>query len=262
MVQVLSEDAETQRKGAVVILAPGGKENLQHEPLFPNFNEKMTMVHSICDCMPLRISAYHVCSTNSPLLHAFLSLTLLIVPKHIRARFRVHKGSPLEWQYGISSFGINAEFLPFTTGGELKMKNHHKWIRLRKAKEEAFRSGKPFLGIECPHVHDIFFRRGTNPHGNMLLREVLELKYDTYRTRTSQEEKTEISWWVVQEIERRNGRFLVEDTHGFWVELTNKDVAREKVSNAFRDLRKINVSRGKTNGTTVRAAAKRMKIEK
>jgi hypothetical protein len=45
---------------------------------------------------------------------------------------------------------MNAEFLAFTTGGELKTKNHHKLIMPRKAKVEAFRSGKPLLGIECP----------------------------------------------------------------------------------------------------------------
>ena len=118
------------------------------------------------------------------------------------------------------------------------------------------KTNTPFHGIECPYVHDIFFRRGTNPHGNMLLREVLELKYDLYRSRKSQEEKTEISWWVVEEIQRRNGRFLVEGPQGFWVELTNKEIAREKVANAFRDLRKT------LSGTNRSMAPKRMKIEK
>jgi hypothetical protein len=54
---------------------------------------------------------------------------------------------------------------------------------------------------------------------------------------------------------------LVEGSHRFWVDLTNKDVAREKVSNAFRDLHSINVSGGKKNGTTVSVAAKSTKIE-
>lgn len=264
MVQVLSEDPETQRKGAVIILSPAGKEGLQN--LLPNFNEKVKMVHDICDCMPLRISAYHVCSANSPVLHVFMRLTLVIVPKHIRARLRVHKGSPLEWQYSVSSFGMNAEFLPFTTGGELKIKNHNKWIKLRKAKEDAFKRGTPFHGIECPKVQDIFFRRGTNPHGNMLLREVLESKYSLYQSRQTQEEKTEISWSVVEEIERRNGRFLIEDSHGFWIELTDKDSAREKIANAFRDLRKVNLSREKMNDAdgsdNASYCTKRMKVER
>jgi hypothetical protein len=87
----------------------------------------------------------------------------------------------------------------------------------------------------------------------------LELKYDTCHTQTTV--VTQISWWVVQEIACRNGRFLVEGSHRFWVDLTNKDVAREKVSNAFRDLHSINVSGGKKNGTTVSVAAKSTKIE-
>ena len=90
----------------------------------------------------------------------------------------------------------------------------------------------------------------------MLLREVLELKYDLYRSRTTQEEKTEISWWVVEEIKRRNGRFLVEGQQGFWEELTDNAIARDKVANAFRDLRKsISLSES-------RNAAKRIKVEK
>lgn len=108
--------------------------------------------------------------------------------------------------------------------------------------EEAGRRSIPFDGIECPGVNDVFFRRGgniANRHGNILLRELLEEKYELYKSRKTQEEKTRISWWVVEEVERRNGRFLIEGPQGWWVELQDRDIVREKVSNAFRDMRKI-----------------------
>ncbi|KAG7346909.1 hypothetical protein IV203_005978 [Nitzschia inconspicua] len=231
---VLAEDIETQRKGAVIIMIP------QDETLEPvALAEKMRSIHSVIDSVPVRISAYHVCVSEPQF---FIRMALSIVPKPIRLRFRVHQGSPLEWQYSLSSFGINAELLPFTSSGKLKIKAHQKWIKLRKAKEDAIKNSIPFDGIECPNVQDVFFRRGgnlTSRHGNLMLRELLESKYALYRSRETQDEKTQISWWVVGEIERRKGRFLVEGPKGFWVELTNKEIAREKVANSFRDLRKI-----------------------
>jgi hypothetical protein len=67
----------------------------------------------------------------------------------------------------------------------------------------------------------------------------LELKYALYKSRQTQEEKTKISWWVVEEVENRNGRFSIEGPQGCWVELKDRDIAREKVSNAFRDMQKL-----------------------
>lgn len=187
---VFAEDLETQQKGAVLVLVPGEKESINTL----NFSEKLGATHSIGNCMPLRVSAYHVCLNSSSIFEAlFMRMALMIVPKNIRSRCRVHKGSPLEWQYSLSSFGINAELLPFTSGGSLKPKPHHKWIKLRKDKEEATKKGIPFDGIECPNVQDVFFRRGGNVtcrYENLIPKEIFESKHALYRSRETQEEKT------------------------------------------------------------------------
>lgn len=256
MFQVLAEDELTQRKGAVLVMAPDNEES-EHDQ---HFDAKARVTNVFSNCMPLRISAYHVCVPTSPFLRVFVRLTLLIVPATIRSRLRVHEGSPLEWQYKLSSFGINAELLPFTSGGTVKKKAHHRWIKLRKAKEAAMKASRPFDFVECPNVEDVFFRRGGNlmsRSGNLMLREVLESMLALYRSRDNQEEKTQISWWVVGEVERRNGRFLIESPDGFWMELKNKDIVREKISNAFRDLRK---SRACDNDYMIRTDSSTLKF--
>jgi hypothetical protein len=69
---------------------------------------------------------------------------------------------------------------------------------------------------------------------------LLSISKDTRRR------KTRISRWVIGEIGRRKGRFRIEGPQGFWVELKNKEVARVKVANAFRDLRKMSLPHHQT----------------
>lgn len=73
--------------------------------------------------------------------------------------------------------------------------------------------------------------------GNVLFRNLLEAKYEEYDEAPSRKEKTEIAWSIVQQLEQSKCRFLKEDSTGYWVEVTS-DIARQKVSVGFRDLRK------------------------
>ena len=79
-------------------------------------------------------------------------------------------------------------------------------------------------------------------------------RYEYYRSRETQEEKTKVAWSIVEEVEQRGGRFLVECKEGFWVQLQDRNAIREKISNAIRDIRKTSFGENviqKTNSRCV-----------
>jgi hypothetical protein len=128
-------------------------------------------------------------------------------------------------------------------------------------KERAVLSGQQFQGIECPSLDDLLFGKGrpimTHP-GNVLLRTLLESKYHEYNNTESKKEKTEIAWAIVRQLQENSCRYLKEDGSGYWVEVT-PDIARQKVSAGFRDLRKTIVPENvrPSNSTSCVAGDKR-----
>jgi hypothetical protein len=151
------------------------------------------------------------------------------------------KGSKIECQHALQSFGLPADQVPINTNsGKLKVKCHQKWIVLRCSKEEARRSGTEFHGIECPEHKDLLFGRGRpimRHPGNALLRNLLQARYQEYDEAPTRTEKTKIAWSIVCQLQQSSCRFLKEDPIGYWVEVSS-EIARQKVSVAFRDLRK------------------------
>jgi hypothetical protein len=73
----------------------------------------------------------------------------------------------------------------------------------------------------------------------------MENKLDSYdNSANTKREKTLIAWSIVYELrDVHQSRFLKEDkTTGWWIEVTN-DIARQKVSIGFRDLRKARLAK-------------------
>ena len=101
-------------------------------------------------------------------------------------------------------------------------------------------ANKTFKGIECPEQWDILFGRGwpkMNHPGNAIFRSTIESRLDEYNMAESKGDKTMIAWSIVCELRDSGARFLREDTSGCWMEVSN-EVARQKVSIGFRDIRK------------------------
>ena len=71
--------------------------------------------------------------------------------------------------------------------------------------------------------------------GNMFYWAMLEEKFDEYQ-QADKTTKTVISEYIMDHISSRGGRFLRKEDHG-WVEIKTLD-ARNKVANAFRDIKK------------------------
>jgi hypothetical protein len=103
--------------------------------------------------------------------------------------------------------------------------------------DEIVEEPPPYVGIS-PAPKDVLFGRGKlikDHPGNVVLHRLEEermLKYEM----ASKWEKTVIASEIMAIIKEEDGRFLkMED--GSWVEV-DSDVAREKVSHAFRSLRR------------------------
>jgi uncharacterized protein (DUF1330 family) len=137
------------------------------------------------------------------------------------------------------TYGISPDYIPITNTGNVKTQNHQKWIAYREEKEYALRERIPFDGIDCPSVNDVLAGKGphiSNHPGNVMFRKIMESQFEEHRDATVIDRKTAITWEVVQEVQRHGARFLVKDK-GWW-RVANQDTAREKVSVAFRDMRK------------------------
>jgi hypothetical protein len=145
-------------------------------------------------------------------------------------------------------YSIPVEYIPITNTGNLKTQNHHKWLTYLEARESASHEGIPFDGIDCPSIRDILAGKGphvSNHPGNVEFRNIMESRFEEHRDATVIDRKTAITWEVVLECQRKGARFLIKDKN-WWV-VADQDTAREKVSVAFRDMRKSFASKEKGN---------------
>jgi hypothetical protein len=267
----VSEDEDTQKKGVVIIL-------FQNDPSTQIFSRaaERGMFHRLCDTMPLRVSAVHICLPNdeSEKCQRLKSNAMDTFGNEARKRLRFHYGSPTKLHCELETFGISAHMIPINSNtGSLKTQNFTKWINMRMTREEqmsraanaaAVASGGRidvataeqhyiFPWIECPTQQDVLLGRGRpimNHKGNVTMRELVGLNLNRFNVTNHKHERTSIIEEVVQAIKSAGGRFLREDhnMNGFWIEVDDR-TARQKVGIYFRDLR------CSTSGASVAAAA-------
>ena len=146
------------------------------------------------------------------------------------------------------AYGISSSFLPITNTGNIKNQNHLKWLGFRQAKENAIEHGIEFNGIDCPSIKDVLTGKGphvsSNP-ANVTYRKIMEKRFLEHRDALSADRKTMISREIVDELRENGSRFLIKEKS--WWEKCDRDTAREKVSVAFRDMRKTFLLTGKKN---------------
>jgi hypothetical protein len=93
--------------------------------------------------------------------------------------------------------------------------------------------------ILCPRREDCLFGKGQpimKHPGNMSMRKLLEERWERYEGAVYRQEKMDIAWEVVFEIQRGHGRFLREEPPYGWFVEVDRDAARQKISIAFRDI--------------------------
>lgn len=258
------DDVETQKKGAVGV-------TMWHNVSIDYFQGRGQCHKRLSDSTPIRLSAVHLClphdntsattdsnaknlrrTANPELLRLLKAMFVVSIGAEFRPHLRVHVGSTVECMYALQSFGILSEQIPInTTTGKIKTKQHLKWLESKLQKEEALKENKPFNKIECPMMKDVLFGRGwpiMKHPGNVMFRNIIDSKLEEYQNEKSKRGKTLIAYAIVCMVKQKEigGRFLKEDSD-WWVEVSN-DMARQKVSIAFRDARKQKMNNSRSNG--------------
>lgn len=170
-------------------------------------------------------------------------------------------GTRTELLYQLMGYGIPIDLLPISQTGNIKKTSLLHWIRLRGMIElqqqqqqmggsivPGFVSGiindstdddpiDALSAIECPNLNDVIFRTGKSymcHPGNVMFRSLIEAKLDEHFSST-RKEKAAIAWWIVEQVEVKNGRFLKWDQRGWWTEFEDRSEIRYKIPTYFRD---------------------------
>jgi len=224
----MSEDEETQKQGCVFLFWPLDLASTVSREL-----------NHILQVAPIRFSSLHFLIYDTPQFRKLAAWQLLVISQESRARTRLHFGSIYECQEAIKEYGIPSNFLPITNTGNIKIQNHLRWLAFRQAKESSIERGIDFNGIECPSVKDVLTGKGplvsSNP-ANVANRKIMERRFLEHRDALTAERKTLISREIVDELIRDGGKFLIKQKN--WWTSCDRETAREKVSVAFRDMRK------------------------
>ena len=247
---MVTEDVETQRKGHVTVfwwpttsgITPtkrqqtAGKNGTNHalssdsgaEEQFLSSQEGLSHIPGPRDHIvgakhyagvPSRAAAVHVCLPDNPAFHFFRS-SLALGLNSSRQRIKIHTGDGLALQYALHSYGIPVDLLPITETGNVKTKNHNRFIRMRTLREQertAINSNVQMNSFQqqsqldnivgCPGMHDVVFRIGDSylcHPGNAKFRGWIESTFDDYDA-ADKDRMVEITRMLVDEVLKTGG---------------------------------------------------------
>jgi hypothetical protein len=221
------EEEDTQIKGAIIIFY-----GIRHRQYFL---DRGTKIASLLLSFPIRVSAIHCCY-DDPMLHPLLTAASFVLERNQLCRLRFHFGSHMECLYNLMAFGIPKEVLPFDEeGNPADSSLHiHTWLATRLAEEATTPVANRLV---VPSTYDVLMGRGKRvleSPGNYRFRQLLDTNRGHYES-VSKFEKTVVAEFILKHIKESGGRFLKQGDSG-WTEVDN-NIARKKISHAFRNLR-------------------------
>jgi len=264
-----SEDVESQKRGVVMLLWPGMSDSASSTGTnYINvFERKLVMYFQ--NSLPMRLVAIHFGLLDSPILKFVRAVVVTLMEGHMRTRLNIITGTWTEMNYKIMCYGIHAEMIPITENYVIKTRNHSQWLQARKCVElDPFGSVRTTadggLVIECPGLNDVLFNRGKSCQfhpGNVIFRGALE---STKRKHwlANQTVKKQLAWQLMEEVEKKNGRFLHWSKPGWWVKFRDRGEIRHKIATSLRDFNKVQVVDSSTSTFRNQQGAKKRKREK
>eukprot|EP00531_Pseudo-nitzschia_arenysensis_P001711 CAMPEP_0116142328 /NCGR_PEP_ID=MMETSP0329-20121206/14850_1 /TAXON_ID=697910 /ORGANISM="Pseudo-nitzschia arenysensis, Strain B593" /LENGTH=524 /DNA_ID=CAMNT_0003637557 /DNA_START=271 /DNA_END=1845 /DNA_ORIENTATION=+ len=257
LIWALGEEQESQRKGLVgVVCWPSSKEAETPNNFAVVYSPREVSRHihlsnRMFECTPIRISCMHLCLPDEPIYHMFKAGMTLSMGV-IRSRLKFHVGDSMEIQYHLHGYGIPVDQIPITDTGNIKTKNLFQWIRVRKYLEslrscningvhsdsESSAGSTIHTTIDCPNMNDVIFRgkhANLSHPGNAMFRGLIESRYEEHNKLKTTDAKVQVTWSIIEEVERKRGRFLVWDNNGCWREMTDRMQIRTKVAGALKD---------------------------
>ena len=156
----------------------------------------------------------------------------------------------------LSGYGIPVNIFPTTESGAVKTTKFKNWLKLQRRIEALQTAQVPIIPhIDCPRLNDVVFRSGStmiaNP-GNVMFRDLIELKIRRKMRRTKEEVAIEIMDEILQD---RKGRFLVWDNNNnCWVELQDMFEVKSKIATTYRDL-KLKLAKSQAPSTYIQQSS-------
>eukprot|EP00980_Cylindrotheca_fusiformis_P028528 scaffold22607_cov123-Cylindrotheca_fusiformis.AAC.25 len=250
---VLSDDEETQKKGAVLVSWAVGFRQPPRVKMGPRFKSAVwAMVKLAMTAVPMRHEAIHLCYDNL-LLAPVLALVKVSLGMYLGVRVRTHygkekkalepnyslllsrAGNEAECQRKLQTFGIPTSAMPLNPSDMAALEQV--WTKRKNYEmDPGFKTTKN--SILVPGHLDVLLGRGRRCQehiGNMRLRNLVEDCKPVYDN-VSRKEKTLISQEIVETIKKNSDHFLKDEDVG-WVEVDDQ-IARLKVSHTFRDVSK------------------------
>jgi hypothetical protein len=227
---VASEDVETQQRGLISLYWP------EDHHLFPDKRE-VQEAERVFAALPIRVAALHQCIPNTAVFQLTKAVIMLSLGVETTTRMKFHTNDDIQTTYQLMTYGIPVDLIPRTGTGNIKTKNHQQWIKTRKVIEETKEEGL----IECPGMNDVIFRFGksylSHP-GNAIFRGLIEANFVEHSDAINTDAKIAVTWRIVEDIERRGGRFLVWDKRGWWKVTSDRAQIRSKVAVSLKEHKK------------------------
>lgn len=109
------EDPEVRKRGIVVVVNGKGVEK-RHYNLY-----LMRLLTSVCNCVPFHLRALHLCHPSAVGYYVLFPVLKSFVGKHIRRRFKIHRGSDEQIIMILNGFRLPKRCVPADLGGDLRV---------------------------------------------------------------------------------------------------------------------------------------------
>lgn len=215
------EDVETVRRGVTVVVWNGSPK--WFDPFWNAFHKLEN---------PFRISKLHYCQETHD------------IPYTVQERVekdtdvRIHKGSLHECLHGLVTYGVPSHFIPFTPDGSVDLKEHLRWIDLRRRIESLPAHQQKGL-VLVPSKEDVLMgKRKLSMHGNVYFHQMVASNVEAYHDAGEngldcEQKREEIRMAVYNDVTSRGGRFLMQVEDGQLWEHLELQTALHKISQAF-----------------------------
>jgi hypothetical protein len=228
----LLESQQTQKKGAMMVHYEVGPANeKKHTAGIPKISK-------LAFTLPVFWGGCHICC-NDFTTYAIGKSVISILPQLIRAKLRIHYGSPQEIQYALSAFGIPHGHIPLSVADEPVLGNHLMWYRqcLLRERKDSLHSEPPEHSFTDPTPKDVLFGKMRSNGGNRGLRRLVKSLLPRYDA-GFKAAKTEMTGSVVTTVQQDGGRFLKKDKdYDRWIKVSDNE-ACQKVAHMFRNARR------------------------
>jgi hypothetical protein len=210
------EDEETVKRGVTMVVWNGTPK--WFDPFWNAF-EKIGA--------PFKISKLHYCQASPDTSYSVQER------REKETDVRIHKGSLQECLHGmVGTYGIPSHFIPLNFDGSLDLKEHLKWVELRR-RIESFPLPQQKSIVLVPAQDDVLLgKRKMSMNGNVVYHQMIASNLETYYT-AKEEGKQKLRLQVWTAITGRGGRFLLQIENGQLWEKLEVQPALFKVSQAF-----------------------------